>query len=136
MDATQLFKPEHQNNAQRKGFALALIAIVVLIFLHNPLDGYRISETKTSYTDVVRSHCTQKDADEAKRLYTQSIWPIDNWNFWTEGYLDPLPKDIESWPKIKQLEWQSTFAQRAQSIRSRCIDMQSKSYEETLPFTE
>lgn len=128
--------PEHQNNIQRKGFAFALIAIVILAFLHNPMDGYRTAETKTLRSEIMRTGCTQKEIKDIKRFEIQSVWPIDQWDFFVEGYLDPLPNGITSWPKIKQDEWRYSSMKRAQEIRSKCIEIETHEYEETLPFSD
>lgn len=133
MNALQLWMPKNQNHTQRIGFATALIAMVLVVFLHNPVEGYKTEEEKTRNERVFSSECTEGEVLEADRLRSMFNFPIENWmlNF------DPLPEGIKSWPHEKQYEWKVQFQVRATEIYNRCqVRIVGHPYSEPMPISE
>jgi hypothetical protein len=134
MNLPTFFLPKHQSNTQRMGFAVFLIAMVAVIFLHNPIDGYQTEVSKDRYEEVISPKCTKHEVSQGRALQLKGRVPINQWH---EMYSEPLPEGIETWPISKQVDWQmSTYLVPGNEIINRCVDIRTYSYDEALPFSE
>ncbi len=134
MNIPRFFIPKHQSNIQRMGFAMSLIAMVALIFLHNPIDGYQIETTEYRNEKIVRPKCTRDEVSEGEMLQLKGRLPLEKWH---ELNFGSLPEGFETWPFHKQIEWQrSTYLVPGDEIMNRCVDIRTYYYGEVLPISE
>lgn len=126
--------PQKQNSTQRKGFAITLILMVFLVFLHNPLDGYRIDESSIRFKEDRNPKCSKQEFKDRIKFEYQSKWPLNKWNEFADA--DPLPVNIDKWSDAKIYEWRNDFAVKAAKLNEKCITLLTYYDEETLPFSE
>jgi hypothetical protein len=135
MDAPTLLLLKNLNTSQRTGLAVALILVVIVIFLQNPIDGYTTEISRDRFEEVIHPKCTQQEVAKGKQLQMKGRWPINEWH--QRSDFEPLPEGIESWPIIKQIDWQySTYLIPGNEIINRCLDIRQHPFNEPLPFGE
>lgn len=134
MKIQALLLPKNQNEMQRKGYAATLLLMVLLIFLHNPLDGYQVTKSIPLWRESHNPDCSSKEISDAKHLDLQSKWPLNKWDEF-QGF-EPIPEGILDGPIIKELQWRNSVAARAKKVLDKCISIHHYSREEVLPFSE
>jgi hypothetical protein len=127
--------PHNQNNTQRVGLVVTLIGMVVFVFLHNPIGGYKTMESKFWADEVINPKCTKEEVAWAKRVRLMANRPIEEWEE-TPGRSDAPPEGIATWPYSKQVDWKYSFVGQANSIIHRCVDIRSGTFDERLPFSD
>src|SRR6266850_6345964 len=96
------------NHAERIGLVTTAIAAVIILFLHNPIDGYRVQRV-VDHSVVVSKNCSE---DKTKEYYALVQLPRDN-----------SPQAIERGFRINQLA-------------NECFELSHQYEEEVLPFSE
>lgn len=135
MSKFDILLPRNQNSTQRIGFSVGLISMVLIVFLHNPLDGYKFEVRHDRIEEHLKSECSQKDLDEMTNLSIQAGTPPSQWREFLANPV-PLPNDWDKWDGIKRTEWMISLDQKAGAISDRCLDKQTIIEYETRPFAE
>lgn len=135
MNFINALMPANQNAAQRIGFAVALISIILIVFLHSPIDGYNYEIRSDRVEHHLNSSCSQKEIEEMNRFYWEGVVPPSNWKDYT-NITDSVPKGYEKWDVLTRLNWQSAIYKKFTEMSAKCNDTSTIADYETLPFSE
>ena len=109
MELPVLFLPANQNKLQRVGYIAALGGAILVVFLHNPLDGYTTERLVTT-SAVVPKECSAEKMAEYRRL-------------------GEVPENLQTREGVDRLH-------RRNELSHECFELAHDSNNETLTFSE
>ena len=134
MPISNPFLPRNQNTTQRAGFAAALIGVILILVLHNPLDGYTFEKRiELTSWEPLRNVCTKDEFDEASSLLATHMEFDDYVKLFPNA---PVNSNSNKWTAEEKRQWRLNRLSRQQLLSNKCFAKVLRHRDDTLPIEE